>query len=66
MLEKIGIILGAITVVVLIALIIAWPVQLLWNGCLVGAIDGIHQIKFMQALGISILFSLLFKNSSTK
>ena len=64
--EKLGIALGVIAVAVIVAVIVAWPVQLLWNGCLVGAIDGIHQIGFLQALGISILCSFLFKNSSTK
>lgn len=43
------------------AIIMAWPTQLLWNGCLVPAVDGIHEIGFWQALGINVLFSMLFK-----
>ena len=42
----------------------AWPTQLLWNGCLVPAVDGIHEIGFWQALGINVLFSMLFKASN--
>lgn len=46
---------------ILAAIIMAWPTQLLWNGCLVPAVDGIHEIGFWQALGINVLFSMLFK-----
>lgn len=63
MLEKVGAVIG---MVVLVAVLLAWPVQLLWNGCLVGAIDGIHPIGFWQAMGLNFLFSMLFKSSSNK
>ena len=56
---------AAFLVVVLLAIILAWPTQLLWNGCLVPAVDGVHKISLIQALGINILFSILFKNSSS-
>jgi hypothetical protein len=46
------------------AIIMAWPTQLLWNGCLVPAVDGTHEIGFWQALGINVLFSMLFKAST--
>lgn len=62
MLEKIGAVIG---MVVLVAIILAWPVQLLWNGCLVRALDGVHPIGFWQAMGINFLFSMLFKSSSS-
>jgi hypothetical protein len=45
--------------------VLAWPVQLLWNYSLVGAVDGINPITFWQALGISFLFGILFKNSNS-
>lgn len=61
--EKLGIFLSAIALGFVACLILAWPVQWLWNNCLVGAVDGIHSITFWQALGISFLFSILFKNS---
>ena len=63
MLEKVGVVIG---MVVLVAILLAWPVQLLWNGCLVGAVDGIHPIGFWQAMGLNFLFSMLFKSSSNK
>jgi hypothetical protein len=46
----------AITILSLIVLgiFMAWPVQLLWNGCLIQAVDGLNPITFWQALGINI------------
>jgi len=62
MLEKIGTVIGLLVVV---AVLLAWPVQLLWNGCLVGAVDGVHPIGFWQAMGLNFLFGMLFKSSSS-
>lgn len=55
----------ALVTVVIAAVVMAWPTQLLWNGCLVPAVDGTHKIGFWQALGINVLFQLLFKSTST-
>ena len=44
--------------------LITWLVQELWNSCLVPAVDGVHDITFWQALGLSALSSILFKNVS--
>jgi hypothetical protein len=68
---KLGIILSAIIGIIILAIAIgalfAFPVMWLWNGCLVGTVDGIHPItSFWQAFGIMVLFSLLFKSSSGK
>ena len=54
----------AILMLVLYGILLAWPVQVLWNGCLIQAADGLNPITFWQALGINILFSMLFKKSS--
>ena len=64
--EKLGIVLGAIGVLALTAVILAWPTQWLWNNALVGAADGFNSIGFWQALGINILCGILFKNSNSK
>ena len=50
--------------VIFAAILMTWPTQLLWNGCLVPAVDGTHEIGFWQALGINVLFSMLFKAST--
>jgi hypothetical protein len=64
--EKVGLVLGAFGLILLTAVILAWPTQLLWNYSLVGAVNGINPIGFWQALGINFLFGILFKNSSSK
>ena len=64
--EKLGALLTAVALLALGAIVLAWPVQLLWNYSLVGAVDGINPITFWQALGINFLFGILFKNSSSK
>lgn len=63
--EKLAALLTAVALLALAAAILAWPVQLLWNYSLVGAVDGINPITFWQALGISFLFGILFKNSNS-
>lgn len=62
MLEKVGTVIGLFVV---IAVLLAWPVQLLWNGCLIGAVDGVHPIGFWQAMGLNILFGILFRSSTS-
>lgn len=57
--------LGGIALIVFIAVILALPAQLLWNGCLVPAVDGINEIGFLQALGLNFLFSILFKSTQS-
>lgn len=57
-----------VATVAIIGIIIAFPVMLLWNGCLVDAVTGIHEITWLQAWGLVVLFSILFKShaGSTK
>jgi hypothetical protein len=64
--EKSGAVLSAIALLAVAAIILAWPTQLLWNNALVGAVNGINPIGFWQALGINLLFGILFKNSNSK
>jgi hypothetical protein len=65
--EKLGLILGAFGLLVIVALFLAWPTQWLWNNALVGAVDGINPIGFWQALGINVLCGILFnKTNSSK
>ena len=65
-----GIIIFAVFIVTvsIIGAIVAFPVMLLWNGCLVDAVTGIHEITWLQAWGLIVLFSILFKShaGSTK
>jgi len=64
---KLEVVLAALGVLAVTAVVLAWPTQLLWNGCLVGAVDGINPIGFWQALGLNFLFGILIKpNSNSK
>ena len=63
--KGLGLILGGIALIIFAAVLFAWPVQLLWNGCLIDAVDGIHPITFWQAMGINFLFSILFKGNNS-
>jgi hypothetical protein len=38
----------------------------LWNNCLVGALDGVHEIGILQAWGITFLLGILFKSSVSR
>ena len=55
---------GFIVLFVFLSLLFSWPVMALWNGGLVDAVDGVHQITWLQAWGISILCAFLFKPTS--
>ena len=62
--DKFLVVIGSIAGIMLLAMLLAWPIQFLWNNCLVGAVNGVNEIGFWQALGINILTSVLFKNSN--
>ena len=53
---------GALIAVAFIAVLLALPTQLLWNNCLVPAIDAVNPIGFWQALGLNVLSGILFKS----
>jgi phosphotransferase system glucose/maltose/N-acetylglucosamine-specific IIC component len=53
-------------IVVVLGLLFSYPVMLLWNGCLVPAVDGVKEIGWLQAWGLMILFGILFKTTATK
>ena len=59
-------VLGIFGIALVFAVILAFPVMWLWNGCLVGLVVGINPItSFWQAFGLMLLCSLLFKSSSS-
>lgn len=61
----IGLVSAAVGLVVFFGLLFSLPVMLLWNACLVPAIPGLAQISWLQAWGIMILCSFLFKNTTS-
>lgn len=63
-LNGLGIILIATIIAALIAVLVAFPVMLLWNA-VVPSIFGLTNITFTQALYLSMLTSILFKSTSS-
>ena len=65
--DKISAYLGAFVILVagalFVSFLLAWPVMMLWNGCLVPAVDGVKQIGWLQAWGLQFLINMLFKVS---
>jgi hypothetical protein len=59
----IGVALLAIFAVAAFALVLSVPVWLLWNWVAV-AVLGLKEITLLQALGLTLLSSILFKSSS--
>jgi hypothetical protein len=59
-------VIGALALLVFISFILSIPVWLLWNGCLVDAIDGVREVTWLQAWGLSILAGFLFKSTTVQ
>jgi len=55
-----------IATLLFLSFVLSWPVMMLWNGCFVGAIDGVKEVTWLQAWGLQFLFGLLFKSTLTK
>jgi hypothetical protein len=70
--EKILVVVGTIVIgiagLLLLSFLLSWPVYMLWNGCLVGAVAGVSEVTWLQAWGLTILCGFLFKTtvSNTK
>jgi hypothetical protein len=56
-------VIGAIVFLVFISFLLSWPVYMLWNGCLVGAVSGVNEVTWLQAWGINFLCGILFKKT---
>lgn len=57
-------VIGSIVFLVLLSFLLSWPVYMLWNECLIGAVSGVNEVTWLQAWGINILAGLLFSKSS--
>ena len=68
--EKVFAIVGAIVLgicgLLLLSFLLSWPVYMLWNGCLVGAVAGVSEVTWLQAWGLTVLCGFLFKTSTSK
>jgi hypothetical protein len=59
----VSLVISGIALLVFLSFLFSWPVYILWNGSLIGAVDGIHEITWMQAWGINLLFGILFRST---
>ena len=64
--KSIGFLIGASIVVLGAVALVGLIIQILWNKCLVPAIDPINTINYYQAIGIYILSTILFKTVNIK
>ena len=55
-------VLGAITLIVVLAIIFSLPTMWLWNW-LMPVLFGLARITWVQALGINVLSGILFRSS---
>jgi len=63
-LETLGALLLAVATVALMMLITGLITKLLWNNCLIPAVNGINEITFWQAMGLNILFGTLIRSTT--
>ena len=59
-------VLGGIVFLIFLSFLLSVPVYFLWNGCLVGAINGVNEVTWLQAWGLNILAGFLFKTTINK
>jgi hypothetical protein len=64
--KVVGVVVIAVVAIIALGFLLSWPIYMLWNGCLIGAVDGVHEITWLQAWGLNVLFGLLFKTNVTK
>jgi hypothetical protein len=62
--KSVGAVVVLILAVVVIGMIMAWPVMILWNLCLVPAVQGLQVIGWLQAWGILVVCGILFKSTN--
>jgi hypothetical protein len=58
-----GVVAFTLGLAVLVSALVSIPVYFLWNGCLVGAINGVNEITWLQGWGITLLANVLFKTT---
>lgn len=49
-----------IGVLVGVSFLLSWPIYMLWNGCLVPAINGVNEVTWLQGWGLGVLCAFLF------
>ena len=58
-------VIGGIGLMLFLSFLMSWPVYMLWDGCLVGAVAGVAEVTWLQAWGLAALSGMLFKSHIT-
>jgi len=59
-------VIGGLVFLLFLSFLLSWPVYMLWNGCLVGAVAGVNEVTWLQAWGLNILFGVMFNSGSSR
>lgn len=62
--DKVIVVLAALAFAAFVSFLMAWPVMMLWNGCLVDAATGIKEVTWMQAWGLNLLAGIMFRTNA--
>jgi hypothetical protein len=62
----IGVVILGLAGILALSFLLSWPVYMLWNGCLVGAVAGVNEVTWLQAWGLTVLSGFLFKSTVSK
>ena len=54
--EKVAGLIAALVAVVVISMVMAYPLMILWNKCLIPAVPGLQEVEWLQMWGITVLF----------
>ena len=46
---------GGVAFIVALALLVAWPLAAIWNGCVVGTFNGVHEVSTLQMWGLMVM-----------
>lgn len=58
-------IVGVIAGILFLSFVWSYPLMLLWNGCLVGAVTIVKPVTWLQMWGISVLVGFMFKSTAS-
>ena len=50
---------GFVVIAILASMILAYPMMILWNQCLIPAVPGLQEVNWLQMWGIGILIKTL-------
>lgn len=59
-------VIGGLAFLLFLSFLLSWPVYMLWNGCFVGAVNGVNEVTWLQAWGLNVLFGIMFNSGASR